>query len=245
MLVSTPAAQDAISLYGVGGLGSGISTSNFVATFSALSADSGLYIKSVSGVPLYIESSSDNSYPFVVGKDGRVGIGTKTPNTGLTVIGNISATGSLISRNNYYLPTAGTTITTTRAGYFGTVVNLDANSRYELEYNLYFKNGSGTPKINYALSASNSSITFANANFMQDLGGSAAVSTGTKVGGNGTLIDMGTTETVTALASAFGIVKAMVTTSSLPTTVSLVLSCDNTSGITPLAGSYRKVTLFS
>jgi hypothetical protein len=65
------------------------------------------------------------------------------------------------------------------------------------------------------------------------------------VGGNGALIDMGTTETITALASAHGVVKAMVVTGSVTTTVALTLSCDNTSGITPLLGSYRKITLFS
>jgi len=175
---------------------------------------------------------------------GNVGVGTATPNAELTVVGDVSATGSFISKNNFYLTANTTSIAGTPTGFFGSSILLAPNSKYELDYNLFVKNEAGTPKITYSLSGSQNFVNL-NANFMQDLGGLSAVSTGTVVGKTGSLIDIGTTELFVPSASAYGLVRAMVTTGTFATSAVLTLSSSIPSAITPLAGSYRKVTLFS
>ena len=176
---------------------------------------------------------------------GNLGIGTNAPNEKLTVSGNISANGNFISSSNYYLTTNLSPISA-RTGYFGTSLTLLANKIYELEYHLYFKNNnaSATTIVNYALSG-NTTFSNVNANFMQDVGGAGAVSTGTTVGSVGPIVDLGNTETLSASVSAYGILKAIVAIGSSNTTISMALSCNNSLGITPLKGSYRKVTQFN
>jgi len=311
LLVSCTTAKDGKGLITtVPDTGFGL-TSPFLATLSALSGDSGLYVKSEHGIPLYVEDASnypslvvDNAgrvgigtntpnakltvvgdisaqgpislsastaigvaslnitqagdglavrvsdqatgdlSPFVIDANGRVGVGTVTPNAELTVVGNVSATGSFISKNNFYLTANTTSIAGTCTGFFGSSILLAPNSKYELDYNLFVKNEAVTPKITYSLSGSQNFVNL-NANFMQDLGGLSAVSTGTVVGKTGSLIDIGTTESFVPSASAYGLVRAMVTTGSIATSAVLTLSGSIPSAITPLAGSYRKVTLFS
>ena len=76
--------------------------SPFAVTLSAYGnsgKDSGLYIKSKNGVPLYIEDENTDPSPFIVDNSGKVGIGTKTPNVELTVVGSISATQKIYVKN--------------------------------------------------------------------------------------------------------------------------------------------------
>ena len=130
-----------------------------------------------------------------------------------------------------------------------------------MEYHLYFKNNntSATTVVNYALSG-NKEFSNVNANFMQDVGGTgasanilllglenttSAISTGTTVGSIGPTVDLGNTETLAASISAYGILKSIVTVGASDTSVSITLSCNNSSGVTPLKGSYRKVTQFN
>jgi hypothetical protein len=46
------------------------------------------------GPSLVVDDEANDSTPFIIASDGKVGIGTPTPNETLTVIGNISATGN-------------------------------------------------------------------------------------------------------------------------------------------------------
>lgn len=91
-------AKDALTNLGAGSLGSNITISPYMITLSAQDSDSGLFIKSISGVPFYVEDAHEDSSPFIINNDGNVGIGTKTPNEKLTVVGNISSDGKFFGK---------------------------------------------------------------------------------------------------------------------------------------------------
>ena len=55
------------------------------------------------GHALYIEDSSPDNTPTVIDNQGHMGIGTTTPNKELTVVGDISATGTLYTHSSSYL----------------------------------------------------------------------------------------------------------------------------------------------
>ena len=103
VLVGTLSAKNAYELV------AGVSNpSFFIATLSAQGNDSGLYVKSVNGVPFYVEDGTGNdTSPFIIDKDGKVGIRTKYPKEALTVAGNISASGN-ISSDKQFLAASGT-----------------------------------------------------------------------------------------------------------------------------------------
>jgi len=54
------------------------------------------------GVALYIEDKSPDNTPTVIDYKGHMGIGTTTPNKELTVVGDISATGTIYTSNSSY-----------------------------------------------------------------------------------------------------------------------------------------------
>ena len=95
-------AKDALTNLAAGSLGSNITISPYMITLSAQNFDSGLFIKSVSGVPFYVEDSHEDSSPFIINNDGSVGIGTKTPNEKLTVNGNFSSNGNVFFNNGNF-----------------------------------------------------------------------------------------------------------------------------------------------
>ena len=202
------------------------------------------FIFAGSGLNLNLGAGNSRSNVTIT-SSGYVGIGTTAPAQELTIVGDVLAN-NFISTSNFILSANGTAIAGTRTGFFGTTITLAANKTYELEYHLYYKNenSSGTTVVNYALS-STQPFTYVNGNFMQDIGGATAVSTGTIVNSVGPIVDLGPTETLTALVSCYGVVRSIVSVGANNATVSLALSTNNASGIAPLKGSYRKVTQFS
>lgn len=207
------------------------------------------------GLAFRVDDTVNDKSPFVIDLSGNVGIGTtNTYNAALTIVGTVSAGidpntgygGSFINGSNYYLPTDSSVfITNTRSPFFNTTYKLAPNTTYEIEYGLFSLIGTSATVINYALS-SNVNFSYGAANFIQDTGDINPASIGTAINtGGSNIIDIGNTESINANKNSFGVVRALVITGTNTSTLTMTICCNNTNGIKPLRGSYRKITQFS
>lgn len=123
---------------------------------------------------------------------------------------------------------------------------LTSGAQYEIEYILYYqKNTAGT--VTYQLSSSNT-IGFISSNYIQTavagITPNGATSNAASLYAFGNSVNLPATGSLTAATSANAIIKTYVQTSSTPT--NFILNIISSAGtITPLQGSYRKVTRIS
>lgn len=202
-----------------------------------------LFVNQTGAQPIANFQDDGNSVLFVA-DGGNVGIGTSAPNQRLTVVGNISATGDVIS-NDALLSFGSANTTTASPGqiFFGanSDIPLDANSRYEITFDVYYSKTTATTVI-YALSGT---TTFANAvaNYIQQpaagIAANGAVTGAGVVAQTAALIPLPATASLTTGVNHYATIKAFIETSAA---VRLNLTAWNGAAgtITPLRGSYWK-----
>jgi len=173
--------------------------------------------------------------------NGFVGVNCN-PNQPLTVTGNVSATGDLFSNNSLLsFGAANTTNASPGAIFYGanSDIVLDANSRYEITFNLYYSKIT-TSAVTYALS---STVALANVvvNYIHQpvggLGANGATTGAGIVAQTGPLIALPAIAGITTGVNHNATIKALVETSAA---ARLNLAAWNgvAATITPLRGSY-------